>query len=156
MNALVAVLLFVPAAVPADKELSADAKKEIKKFEGKWTAAKVIVNGKEEAPENADELIIEFAGNKIIVRVTEGDKDEKLEMEITAVDPSTTPKCIDLKWLSDKGGIAKGTVLEGIYKLDGDTLQLAINPMGGTDRPDKFESPQGSKFVVITFERVKK
>jgi len=158
MNALVAVLLFlVPTADTKDKEkeLSAEAKKEVKKIEGKWKAVKAMVDGKEEAPEGGEELIVEFVGNKMIVNQGPAERG-KVELEIAALDPTTTPKCIDFKSLSERPGLQKGTVIEGIYKLDGDTLVIALNPLGGSDRPDKFESPKDSKFIVITFERVKK
>ena len=53
------------------------------------------------------------------------------------------------------GPIAKGTVYEGIYKLDGDTLTMAFYVASGSKRPDKFESAQGSGVVVVTLERQK-
>jgi uncharacterized protein (TIGR03067 family) len=146
----VAVLMLVPTAAPDAKELSADAKKEVKKLEGKWKAVKVLVGGREEnpGPDEAD-AIVEVKGTKFLVKGKE-------VLEITAVDPTTTPKCIDFKALIDEGELAKGSVIEGIYKLDGDNLVLAIYFEGGKQRPDKFESPENSKVIVVTLERVKK
>src|SRR4051812_10962608 len=111
-----ALLMLVPAAAPEDKNpLSADAQKELKKLEGEWKAVKLMFDGNEKAPE--EELIVGFAGNKMTVR--QGDnKDRVVELEVTAVDPSTTPRCIDFKSLTEKGGRPKGTVIEGNYKLD--------------------------------------
>lgn len=62
------------------------------------------------------------------------------------IDPAKSPKHITMKIEGEaKAGI-------GIYKLDGDTLTLAI---GGEDvgRPEGFVSGQGQKFMVLVFKR---
>ena len=46
----------------------------------------------------------------------------------------------------------KNVRLEGIYKLNGDTLVVCISAQG---QPEKFESPKGSLDEVLTFRRDK-
>lgn len=148
MSALVAVLLLVPMADAKEKELSAEAKKELTKLEGKWIATKVLAEGNEETPPE-DQKVIEFKGRKFLF----GDKEL---FEVAALDPSTDPKCLDLKAVMDLGELSKGTVYEAIYKIDGDTLLLAVHTQGGNHRPAKFESEKDSKVVLVTFKREKK
>lgn len=151
MSALVAVLMIVPfASVNAkDKELSAEAKKDLEKLQGKWKATKVTADGNETEPQmDGADVIVEFKKEKFFFAGKEF-------FDVAALDPSTTPKLIDFKALADMGEIAKGNTYEGIYKLDGDTLELALYVGEGSKRPDKFESAKESKVVVVTFKREK-
>ena len=151
--AIVTLTLAAPAALPDDKEkpLPEAAQKELKKLEAKWKAVKAVANGNEEA--NSKEIYIEFKGRKILVT----DDGKEMEFfEVAAMDPSTTPKLLDLKALVDMGPITKGTVFEAIYKLDGDDLVIAIHIGADKKRPDKFESEKDSMVVVVTLKREKK
>jgi uncharacterized protein (TIGR03067 family) len=149
---MIAALLSLTFAVASADEpkLSEAAQKELKKFEGKWKAVKGTTNGVEETPEiDGAEVIIEFKSGKAIVMGKEF-------FEFSALDPSTDPKCIDLKSLVQQGPVAKGTVYEGIYKLDGDTLTMAIHIGESRKRPEKFESEKDSGVTVFTMKREKK
>lgn len=149
--ALVAVSLAAPAAPQEkEKELPEAAKKELKKFEGKWKATKVVVNENEQENPDIDgnPVTLEFKGRKVLF----GDKDL---FSIPALDPGTDPKCLDLKALMDLGGVSKDTVYEAIYKFDGDTLVIALNVAEAKSRPGKFESPKDSNVAVVTFKKEK-
>jgi uncharacterized protein (TIGR03067 family) len=76
--------------------------------------------------------------------------------EVAAMDPSTTPKILDLKALLDEGPLTKGSVVEAIYKLDGDDLTIALYIGEGKKRPEKFESEKESMVIVVTLKREKK
>jgi uncharacterized protein (TIGR03067 family) len=148
MIAALLSLSFVIAAADEPK-LSEAAQKELKKFEGKWKAVKAVTNGMEETPEmDGQEVVLEFKGPKAIVNGKEF-------FEIASVDPSTDPKCIDLKALMDQGQIAKGTVFESIYKFDGEMLIIAIHIGPDRKRPAKFESEKDSGVVVVTMKKEK-
>ena len=144
-------LMFVALAGPAadPPELTEAGKKELKKFEGKWKAEKVIVAGLEVVP-GANEGTIEFKGQKMIV--------DGFELaEVSALDPGVDPKCLDFKAVIEKGEIAKGMVYETIYKIDGDTLTWAIYIGADKKRPANFDAPteKDAGMVLATFKRVK-
>jgi uncharacterized protein (TIGR03067 family) len=146
--ALVALSLVVPAADAKEKELTEAAKKELKKLEGKWTATEILVNGEEATPPE-EQKTVEFKGKKFLL----GDKEL---FEVASLDPSTNPKILDFKAVTDMGEIRKDNTYEAIFKLDGDTLTLALYVGEGQKRPTKFESAKDSGIVVATFKREKK
>src|SRR5262249_18674524 len=135
LAALVALSLTAPAVEPP-KELSEAAQQELKKFAGKWKVVSLVADGGERHSESEGEAsIFEVKGHKFILG----------EMEllgVEALDPGTNPKCVDLKGLGESGVVRKGVVYEGVYKLDGDTLTLAVNFGKEKNRPEKFESPK--------------
>jgi uncharacterized protein (TIGR03067 family) len=149
MSALVAVLMIVPFAPINAKDLSAEGKKELEKLQGKWKATKVVIDGNETEPQmDGSDVIIQFKKEKFLLAGSE-------LFDVTALDPSTTPKLLDFKALQDMGDISKGTTYEGIYRLDGDTLEIALYIGEGSKRPGKLESPKDSKIIVATFKREK-
>jgi uncharacterized protein (TIGR03067 family) len=45
--------------------------------------------------------------------------------------------------------------LEGVYRIDGDTLQIALSILKeGKNRPTSFEKP-GDRVLIWTFKRIK-
>lgn len=148
--AVVALSLFAPA--PEDKKdkekpLPEAAQKELKKFEGKWKPTSLVANGNDEPP--PDDAILEFKGRKL--RFMDADV-----FDVSALDPSTDPKLLDLKAVADLGEISKDKVYEGIYKLDGDTLKIALYIGAGAKRPTKLESEKDSAVVLVILKREKK
>jgi len=143
------VALSLTAAPAEPPKLSEAAEKELKKFQGKWKAEKAVTNGNEETPmTDGAEVYLEFKGRKLLLNGKE-------VMEVDALDPSTDPKILDLKALADMGGLRKDTVVESIYKFDGDSLVLAVHIGETKKRPDKFESPKDSNVVLVTLKKVK-
>jgi uncharacterized protein (TIGR03067 family) len=144
---LVALCLAAPAE---DKELPEAAKKELKQLEGKWKAVRLVVNDKdEEVTRDGADVFLTFKGRKVLL----GDEEV---FEIPALDPSTDPKCLDLKAVADVPGVVgKGTLYEAVYKIDGDTLVMALHLVEGKGRPVKFESPKDSGVAVVTLKREK-
>jgi uncharacterized protein (TIGR03067 family) len=152
MFAAIVTLSLAAPAVPDDKEkpLPEAAQKELKKLEAKWKAVKAVTNGQEET--EGKEISVQFKGRKVIVT----DDGKEMEFfEVAALDPSATPKLLDLKSLVDMGQITKGAVFEAIYKIDGDELTIAIYVGADKKRPEKFESEKDSMVVVVTLKREK-
>jgi uncharacterized protein (TIGR03067 family) len=148
LAALVTLIIATPVADDLPK-LSEAGQKELKKFEGKWKPEKLVVDGKEEMPPDGDDKLLEFKGRKMLVG-------EKEFFDVAALDPSTDPKILDLKALQDMGPITKDTIYEAIYKIDGDTLMIALHVGEAKKRPEKFESVKDSGVVFITLKREKK
>ena len=150
LTAFVLLALSAPADPPKEKakELPAEAKKELKKLEGKWRVVKTLEATKESEAKDGEDVFITFKDAEMTM--ASGDKKETIA--ITAVDGTTDPKCIDLtETRRDK----TERTLEGIFKLDGDTLQLAISiPKEGKSRPTGFDKPP-DRTVVMTLKRVK-
>jgi uncharacterized protein (TIGR03067 family) len=148
-------LLVVSADPPKEKEkpkeLSAEAKKELKKLEGKWRLVKALNAAKEEEAKDV-EIFFAFEGSK--VTLSSGNKDKKETLEVTAIDASTDPKCIDLK--EERAGKPSRT-LECVYKIDGEMLQfaMAVPPEGEKLRPTGFDKPASPRVMVWTLKRVK-
>jgi uncharacterized protein (TIGR03067 family) len=139
--------LTVPADPPKEKEFSPETKKELKRFEGKWRLVKRLVN-EGETEIKGRELTAVFKGAGIIFLSAGSDKQEMLE--ITSIDPGTDPKCIDLLEPQSNQSI------EGVYKIDGETMQLAIAvPLGEKLRPVSFKKPKDPRIVVWTLQREK-
>ena len=151
---LTAVVLFALAA-PADppkekeKELPAEAKKELKKLEGKWRLVKAADANKESDVKESEALDFTFKGAEMTMSF--GDKSETLR--VTAIDPTTNPKCIDF---TEQRRDKTERTLEGVYKLDGDTLRIALAiPKDGKNRPTSFDKPTDPRTMVWTLKRVK-
>jgi uncharacterized protein (TIGR03067 family) len=150
MTALaLAVVLAAPAADPVPK-FTPEAQKELKKLEGKWRVAKVVgADGEIDTKDR--ELFFTFEGNKL--EMSAGDKDTKENYDITALDPATDPRCIDL---SEKRAGRPDRTVEGVFKIDGDTLRFAFAiPRGEKQRPVGFDKPTDPRIIVFTLKRVK-
>jgi len=101
-----------------------------------------------EGVKDQDDLTIEFKDRIVIVQGEE-------HATVSSLDPATNPKCLDLKSLRDLGAMKKGDVLEAIYKLDGDTLTVAIHIAADKKRPANFDAPKEQGTLLIVFKKMK-
>ena len=115
---------------------------------GEWTGEKAVGGGKEQ-PVPPGGITFTFAADGKLM-ITEG-KQNRPDTGTYKTDPKKTPAEIEIIPPEDK----KEPTVQGIYKVDGDTLTLAFS-RGKGGRPTKFESPEGSDVIVITLKRVKK
>jgi uncharacterized protein (TIGR03067 family) len=133
--------LAVAVAAPAAKD---PPKKDPPTIVGEWLGEKAEAGGKP-LPVPPGGVTMEFtADGKVVIK--EGPK-PPVTGEYTA-DPKKAPAEIELT--PAKG---KDITLVGIYKVEGDALTLCLG-VGGK-RPDKFESPAGSEYMLMTFKRAK-
>jgi uncharacterized protein (TIGR03067 family) len=135
-----------PKKADKEKQFSAEAKKDLKKFEGKWKLIKAAGGGQEFDLKDK-EAHFEFKG--IDLTITFGEKVETLQ--ITTIDTTTDPRCID--FLEKRKGRPDRT-LEGVYRFDGDTLQIAHELPNSKSRPTSFEKSV-DRALVWTLKRVK-
>lgn len=145
MYASLLVGLAVTISAPAPK----DAPKKESSIVGEWNGVKAVAAGKElPVPEGG--VTFTFAEDgKVLIREGKRDKDSATYK----VDPRKDPPELDLIPPPDK----KEPTVHGIFKVEGDTLTLCFERgQGEGTRPTKFESPEGSRIIVITLQRAKK
>jgi uncharacterized protein (TIGR03067 family) len=121
-----------------------DAKKELEKLRGTWTLETRISGGKEskQAKALASQLRIDGSNWTVLIR------GKALSADRIVLDPSQNPKTIDR--ISEPGG--RKVVVRGVYKLQGDTLTVAVAPAGEA-RPKSFEAPKGSSTILSIYKR---
>jgi len=114
------------------------------KLEGSWIATAAVSDGKK-APEDVLKkamLTVTFKGGKYSV-VSEGNE---VEAGTYKADPSKKPATIDLTIMTGKD---KGKTQPGIYKIEGDTLTVALTPPESKERPKNFEPPERGEVTVL-------
>ena len=150
--ALVALLctlvLTASGGTGARADDKADVKKELEKLQGTWTFESVEVGGKEEPAADFKGMTVTFKGDKFTVKKG----DEVIQVGTEKLDPSKSPKTLDVKVTE---GLNKGAVMLGIYEISGDTLKVCFDPEG-KNRPTEFKSASGSQTFVAVHKRVKK
>lgn len=145
------VVAFLAAPQEKQKELPEAAKKELKALEGKWQIVKFGSSmGESEPDPSRPAMYLVFKGGEL----TMGSGDKKETLKVAAIDPTTDPKCIDL--LEKRDGKPDRNV-EGVYKIDKDTLRFAmcVPTADGKQRPAGFDKPTDARTVVFTLKRVK-
>jgi uncharacterized protein (TIGR03067 family) len=134
-------LLLVGGPVPAEDKTDSD------KLDGKWEAVSQTVDGKDADADELKNRYVVFKGDKLTFLY----KDKERGTASIKLDPGKSPRQIDVTY---EDGAAKGAVLKGIYKLEGDTLTLCLGGLG-KDRPAEFASKPGSGTILGTSKRVK-
>ena len=145
---LACVCLLAAGFLPTVAAEPDPAAKDRKALQGEWAVEALEYNGKD----YKDKYHISFACKDDVLTV-QGDgavRKEYAKLTFT-LDPSTTPKIVDL---TVAGGVQKDAKLEGIYELKGDELRLCVKVFG-SDRPTEFKSPAGASIALLTLKRKK-
>ncbi len=148
MRALLLVPLMMIAVPdrpdPAPKEKAKPLQEQVL---GEWRLVKSTVGGREDN---------EKAGTLLVVTSTElhiHEKGERNPGEDASyrLDADKKPAAIDL--VPKRDGNQK---IEGILRVEGDTLTLCFPHAGRGSRPTEFVSPNNSQVALMQFQRVKK
>jgi uncharacterized protein (TIGR03067 family) len=123
------------------------------KLQGTWKLNEADALGKH-LPRETNEQTWVIKDGEIIVRYEDG----TTEKWAYTLDPTTTPRCFDLKVVT---GVKAGASAKGIYAREGNTLRISFN--GDGDRPARFDaaalghSRWGRRFVLerVTADRSK-
>lgn len=135
---LLPLTLALLAADPSPEPESPEQTDQ-RRMSGDWTMVKVLRNGKAMDKE-LDKVTVIIAKDTITIR--EPKRDEVAGYTLRA---SKKPRQIDLQ---PKNAGAKGElVVQGIYKIEGDTLTICFRKNGKT-RPDSFEADDISTLVL--------
>jgi uncharacterized protein (TIGR03067 family) len=139
MTPTILALALVTAA-PGPKERKADPNPLL----GEWTAESAVEKGRPRQPPKGTTWMFTADGKSVL---TLGGRDPA-EGTFTA-DRGKSPAELDVS------AGPNGKPLKAIFKVEGDTLTVALID-GDGDRPAAFESPAGSKVILMVFKRVKK
>jgi len=139
------VLALGPLTAAADDALEKAKAKDLAAFQGEWRVRWVERDG-EKIELDAD-AVYTIKGNKWL----QGDR----EISSIEIDPSYNPKLLDLTRLI--GDEKKGFKMEGIYKIEGDTMVwCCYTGEGSKQRPQEFRAEPGWDGTVYHMTRVKR
>jgi uncharacterized protein (TIGR03067 family) len=144
---------------PNDKQLwlADDTNNDSKKIQGTWGAVIFTLAGKEEVkvdkPCSPEDCIIKLLFDGEDMTILPFVHQETLKGTFK-LDPTKTPKSIDVTFPPAEGK-KKDQTLEGIYKFDGDTLEICFKSINGNGkRPNEFKA--GTYVNLFTFKKLKK
>jgi len=140
-----------PASPNQDSKSGIDP--EIKKFQGNWQVIRwADESGEQVPPEELKQFIFLFEGDRLTMRKFKDDSGTLCQIR---VDATKQPKWIDLGMPSLAAG---STVLEGIYSLEGDDLNLCITSGlrngAAPPRPTEFKTKPNEKYAVLALKRI--
>ena len=145
-------LVLFTAALAAGAEPAKQAvKADRDKLQGTWAFVSIETDGKQnDKPPKGDQFV--FKDDKI--SLTAGGMTQELTFDLS---PGDDPKGIVLV---PKEAPGVNYHLQGIYKLDGDELQICWalpvkEDMIGKVKPKQFKTQPGSFTVLVTLKRVK-
>jgi uncharacterized protein (TIGR03067 family) len=143
MNAALVFGVVLALGAPGEKDAP---KKDAPTVVGEWDGEKAVRGGKERPVPDGGIKITFTADGKMLFK--EGNKDEQTGSY--KMDAKKIPGEIDISPPNEDG------TLKGIFKIDGDTLTICLSGKDETDRPTKFESPEGTNIMLVTLKRIKK
>jgi uncharacterized protein (TIGR03067 family) len=149
-STLVCIAFTLGVPLPADK-MTEEQKKEMKKFVGLWEFKEVIREGKSRERHWLEDLTVEYAENGCYMIKHQ---DRVVGLGRITIDPTTNPKQLNLVY-SERGeydGKLRGVhEVEGIYKIEKDSITLCFNTEGNNGaRPTTFSSTEKEQRMLET------
>ncbi len=162
MSKIVALPLLVLSLIVADANVGL-AQDDVddnaaKKLQGRWEITGGFNQGRELTEPEVAGTYVTVTANKIVTfdrnqqqtyqAIFRIDEDED-PIEITMTSVPVNPPANELK-TEDQ---VINAVAQGILKFDGKSKWTLCYALPETDRPKKFQSPEGSKIMLFTLER---
>jgi len=119
--------------------------KDAQRLAGSWKCLSATVNGKALPAETVGQLQLNLTTNRYQTKKGE----QVLFDSVYSLDASKRPKEINIT--GTEGDLA-GKAAQGIYEINGDTLDLCYT-MPGKDRPKGFDSIEGSEVHLTVWKR---
>ena len=114
-------------------------------YTGTWRVVTIEADGTEQDSRDRGIVVVNHEDGTWTVTVD----GREVGSGTSRMDPDATPPEIDLIVTAGDGA---GSTLLGIYELEGDRRRLCFRGADGW-RPRQFATTQGSKAVLVTFER---
>jgi uncharacterized protein (TIGR03067 family) len=136
------LLLVIGLAAPLQ-----DAPAELERHQGTWRVVSSRFDGKD-APEDVARSITRVVEDDHVTWYRDG---KSFAGTTIRLDTASRPKAIDV--IPD-GGPRRGQAVLGIYRLDGDELEICM-ALPDRPRPDAFRADAGSGRTLMKFRREK-
>jgi uncharacterized protein (TIGR03067 family) len=115
------------------------------KMQGSWTVAKAVFGGKQ-FPLDA-KTVLKIKDTDYELKMPGAEDKGKLVIDTTMVPYQLT--------IAGTAGPNQGTKIPCIIKFEKEQMVICYQLDGGDVRPEKFESPEGSSFLLAHYDRVK-
>ncbi len=153
--------LLILKRKPADDKPADKPKDDKEALQGVWRITTIVMGGKEQDDAqaryekteryviSADRLVIRY---EIQENSDQGPVITQESVYTYDLDPTRTPKVLDM-W--PQYAPFKGTVVRGVYSLDGDVLKLCQALGVDGERPKEVASKEGDQSRLLVLRRVK-
>ncbi|HLJ95165.1 MAG TPA: TIGR03067 domain-containing protein, partial [Gemmataceae bacterium] len=121
--------------------------RHIENLQGTWDLISLEKDGQAASAEEVKQrkLVWIIQADQIVMQSADGQR-----TAMYSVDPSRSPRRIDLIFASDPG--KSDETLRGIYTRKDEILQVCYDPKGGL-RPDQFETAVGRNALLLGFKK---